>query len=414
MKIAILTSSFYPVIDGVTVAVYNRVKQLSHLGHQVKLFCPDYSAIAEIYPNWQDYTGEILPGIEVISLPSTKSISLDFERDPSRKSYAKIQQKLTEFSPDLIHVDEAERLSICFLRRAGVKFASKHQIPCIAFFHTNYLEYFDDYFSFKLGINKLTKGFLSKLFTNIYNAYDLTLVASHDTSLRLEARGIKNIHCAELLGLDIEKFTQVEQSSDFWQTAYNFEHLEDKVKLIFVGRLTADKGWDFCLKNLNQLAAELQSKLAFLIVGEGELKTRIQEELSQISPHVYFLGRVPPAEIPQLLVNSDIFVTNSTKETRGLAVMEACAVGIPVVAPEAGGITDTIVDGENGALYFPDQPQDFIAKLTLLASISELRQTMGDKAQARVRQLSWQQTTENLLTIWQQEIEKKKLATHDK
>jgi glycogen synthase len=62
MKIAIITSSFYPVIDGVTVAVYNRVKQLSTLGHQVIIFCPDYSVIKHIYPHWQDYTGEILPG----------------------------------------------------------------------------------------------------------------------------------------------------------------------------------------------------------------------------------------------------------------------------------------------------------------------------------------------------------------
>ncbi len=414
MKIAIITSSFYPVLDGVTVAVYNRVEQLSKLGHQVKLFCPDYSTIAEIYPNWQDYTGEIFPEIEVISLPSTKSISLDFERDPTRKSYAIIQQELTKFEPDLIHVDEAERLSICFLRRAGVKFANKHQIPCIAFFHTNYLEYFDDYFSFKLGINTLTKGFLSKLFTNIYNAYDLTLVASRDAYLKLDGRGVTSVHCAELLGLDIEKFTEATKSHDFWKTKYNLDNLQDKIKLIFVGRLTADKGWDFCLASLDKLSPELQSKLAFLIVGEGELKTRIQDELSQITPHVHCLGRVSPSEIPEILVNSDIFVTNSTKETRGLAVMEACAVGIPVVAPKAGGITDTIVDGENGSLYFPDQPQDFISKLTLLASVEELRQAMGDKAQARIRQLSWQQTTDNLITIWQQEIEKKKLSIHDK
>jgi glycosyltransferase involved in cell wall biosynthesis len=406
MKIAIITSSFYPVIDGVTVTVYNRVKQLSKLGHQVILFCPDYSAIKHIYPHWQDYRGEILSGIKVISLSSTESIGLDFERDATNKSYSIVIQELTTFQPDIIHVDEAERLSICFLKKPGIKFAKQNKIPCVAFFHTNYLEYVDDYFKLPLGLNKVLKMIFNFLFTKVYNSYDLTLVSSQATERKLSNRGIKNLYCAELLGLDWEKFTQIIKQPNFFARQYSIESIEDKIKLIFIGRLTPDKGWDFGLKALAQLPLEILAKIAFIVVGDGDLHQRIKKELSHLTPHTYLLGRVKAKLIPQLLINSDIFVTNSEKETRGLAVIEACAAGIPVIAPCSGGIIDTVVDGENGFLYQPQQKEEFIDKLTLLISDSNFCQTMGAKAKLKIQQLSWQKTTNNLINIWQQQIDK--------
>jgi glycosyltransferase involved in cell wall biosynthesis len=404
MKIAIITSSFYPVIDGVTVAVYNRVKQLSKLGHQVIIFCPDYSTIKHIYPHWQDYTSAILPGIKVINLPSTKSIGLDFERDAQSKSYSIILQELSAFQPDIIHVDEAERLSICFFKKPGVKFAQQQKIPCMAFFHTNYLEYVDDYFKLPLGFNKALKMFFNFLFTKVYNSYDLTLVSSKATEHKLSNRGIKNLYRAELLGLDLEKFTQITKQLNFFARQYNIEGIENKIKLIFIGRLTPDKGWNFGLKALAQLPSEILNKIAFVIVGDGNLHQRIQKELTKLTPHTYLLGRVEPNLIPQLLINNDIFVTNSEKETRGLAIIEACAAEIPVIAPSAGGIIDTIVDGENGFLYQSGQQKEFLDKLTLLISDSSLRHTMGAKAKNKVQKLSCQQTTNNLISIWQKQI----------
>lgn len=417
MKIAIITSSFYPVIDGVTVAVYNRVKQLSELGYEVKVFCPDYSKIEHIYPNWQEYTGKILPGVEIISLPSTKSIALDFERDVTSKSYQIVTQQLNVFQPDIIHVDEAERLSVCFLKITGVKFAKQHNIPCVAFFHTNYLEYFDDYFQLPLGLNKVIKSFLNLIFTKIYNSYDLTLVSSQITYKKLASRGIKNLRYAELLGLDLERFDNIAKTPDFFARQYDIKNIEDKIKLIFIGRLTPDKGWNFGLKAFTQLPPEILAKIVFIIVGNGELgdretaayADRISSELNKLNSNVYLLGRVAPNLIPTLITNSDIFITNSEKETRGLAVIEACAAGIPIIAANAGGIKDTIVDGENGLLYQPDNQKEFIENLILLIKDNNLRNTIGKKAQTSVQQLSWQQTTKNLIEIWQQEIERKKM-----
>ena len=407
MKIAIICSSFFPVIDGVTIAIFNRVKQLSKLGHQVKLFCPDYSSIAYIYPDWQDYTGYIVEGIEVINLPSTKSLALEFERDVTSKSYKTVIKELEEFKPDIIHVDEAERLGICFLKVPGVKFAREHNIPCVAWFHTNYIDYFDDYFQLPFGINKLIKKLLELLFAKIYNAYDLTLVSSSVTAQKLSSMNINNVCCGELLGFDFDAFNNKEKQSNLLQQEYNLYGIENKVKLIFISRLTPDKGWNFAIEAFAKLPTETISKIAIIVAGDGELKEKIENSLKRITPNVYLLGRISPQLVPSLLQVGDIFVTTSLKETRGLTLIEAAAAGEVAIASRAGGIIDTIIDGETGLLYEPQNQKDFLDKLTLLINDANLRNTMGAKAYQLAQQWSWQNTVNNLVEIWLQQIELK-------
>lgn len=406
MKVAIICSSFLPVIDGVTVAVFKRLEQLSILGHQVKVFCPDYRPIKHIYPDYQEYIGEIFPGVEIISLPSSKAIALEFERDVTIKSYQVVLESLNVFQPDIIHVDEAERLGICFLKLPGLKYARKHDIPCIAWFHTNYIDYFDDYFNLPLGLNQLIQKIFGLIFSKIYNSYDLTLVSSSITAQKTKKIGIKNIVCAELLGCDLNQFNSIQKKANFFANEYNLTDINQKTKLIFMGRLTPDKGWSFTLKSLAKLPGEIQNKIAIIIAGDGALKDKIEQTLKQLTPNVYLLGRIAPQAIPALITNGDIFITNSEKETRGLTIIEAAAGGIPAIAPRAGGVIDTIKDGSTGFLYQPGNEADFLDKLTLLISDVNLRQSMGAKAKEIAQQYSWQETVNNLIEIWSQEITK--------
>jgi glycosyltransferase involved in cell wall biosynthesis len=250
MRIAIICSSFFPVIDGVTIAVYQRLEYLSKLGHQLIVLCPDYSSLKHIYPDFQSYTGEIFPGVEIVNLPSTKAIALDFERDLTLKSNQLLLKKLARFQPDLIHVDEAERLGFCLLKLPGIKYARQQQIPCVAWFHTNYVDYLDDYLKLPRKINGLIKKILGFIFAKIYNAYDVTLVSSSLTARKIRQMGIKNISCAELLGCDLSQFNQTNKTTSFFAESYNLSGIESKLKLIFMGRLTPDKGWAFALQTL--------------------------------------------------------------------------------------------------------------------------------------------------------------------
>ena len=398
MKIAIISSGFFPVIDGISVAVFNRLQKLSQYGHQVLLFCPDYSSLADIYPNWRNYTGNIMPGVTVINLPSTSSIGLDFERDVTVKSYKIVVQELEKFQPDIIHVDEPERLATRFFKIPGVRFARRAGIPCVSFFHTNYIEYIDDYFPLPVPVNSRLKELFKRLFSWIYNAYDLTLVASSVTHLKISQMGIKNAVHHNLLGVDLDKFTPQLREERFFEKHYGLSDVDRKVKIVFLGRLTPDKGWQFTLNAFAKLA---RLEIALIVAGDGSMREEIAARFGQRSLHL--LGRVSPDQVPALLANSDIHVTTSEKETTGLTVLEAFAAGIPVIAPRARGVMEHIRDGWNGCLYTPQDHDDFIEKLQLLVEQATWRQAMGANAREYVTQYSWERTVNNLLEIWEAE-----------
>jgi glycosyltransferase involved in cell wall biosynthesis len=402
MKIAILSSGFLPVVDGVTVAQINRLQRLSQWEHEVLLLCPDYKPIAPIYPNWRDFTGEILPRVRVVNLASTPYLGIEFERNVSPKSYTQALQELEAFQPDIIHVDEAERLAHGFLKFPGVAYARRARIPCVSFFHTNFAEYAEDFVDVPAPIMSGIQFILRKLFAWVYNAYDVTLVGSTDAYHKITRMGIRNGLKGDFLGIDAAKY-QLTRDPNFFAEKYGWQNLADKVKLVFLGRLTPDKGWKFALNALEKMSQTHDlSNVAILIAGDGEMATEIANRLSHLTAH--FLGRIPPEAVPELLVNSDIHVTASEKETRGLTILEAFAAGIPAIAPRAGGVTDSIQDGSNGFLFTPGDTADFAAKLDRLITDPDLRQTLGAKGKASVERCDWDTMVQNLLGVWQNAV----------
>lgn len=405
MKIAIIASGFLPVVDGVTVSGYHRLQKLSDWGHEVKLFCPDYSALASIYPNWQDFNGYILPNVEVINLPSHAFMGLDFERNISWRARRPLQKALETFQPDLVHVDEPERLSVGLWQIPGIQYAQQANIPCVGFFRTNFIEYAEDYFEWPAQALSLLKRLFILLLRRVYNAYDCTLVTSPITHQKIIDLGINNTRYASLVGFDADHFSPDLRQLSYFDQVYGLPLVDHQVKLVFVGRLTPDKGWGFTFKAMQDFFMRINpDQVALLIAGDGSMREEIMHTLQSLTPHVHFLGRVAPNQVPALLANSDIHVTTSEKEARGLTVLEAFASGIPVLAPRAGGVVENIVDGWNGFLYAPQSIQDFADKLLQLVTNANLRQHMGERAQSSLDQYSWDNTVHTLVTLWQEAI----------
>ena len=405
MKIAIIASGFLPLIDGVTVSGMQRLKKLSQWGHEVILFCPDYSSLEAEYPNWRDYTGNILPGVRVINLASSSFLGIEYEPNVTRSSYQIVLKELEDFKPEIIHVDEPERLYVGgFWRIAGLDYARRVGIPCVAFFRTNFLDYVSDYFPLPKVILSVIKFLLQKLIVWIYNSYDLTLVTSKVTYPKIKALGIKNARYSNLIGFDNNRFKLDSTQADFFESRYGLRSVDSLVKIVFLGRLYPDKGWDFTLDAFEMAKIDL-SKVALIVAGDGPMREEITLRLSKLTSNLYLLGRVSPEDVPGLLVNCDLHVTTSEKETRGLTILEAFAAGIPVVAPNSGGVVENIEHGSNGYLYTPGDRQDFITKLKTLIENDGLRQSMGDRALNSVKEYDWEQVIENLVNIWQKQID---------
>ncbi len=408
MKIAIITSCFLPIIDGVTVSGLHRLKILSQWGYEVILFCPDYSSLAADYPNWQEYTGKILPRVRIINLASNSFVGLDYEPNVSRSSYQTVVKELEQFQPDIVHVDEPERLYVGFWRLAGLDYAQRNGIPCVSFFRTNFLDYLADYFPLPQPILAVVRLLLKKLIVWVYNSYDLTLVTSKITHPKLVELGIKNTRYSNLIGFDSQDFDRTLRRADFFQSQYQLPQADKLVKVVFLGRLYPDKGWDFTLEAFKTLSQQVDlSQVAIIVAGDGPMRAEIAAKLSKFTPNFYLLGRVSPEDVPALLVNCDLHVTTSEKETRGLTVLEAFAAGIPVLAPKSGGVMENIDHGSNGFLYYPGDRDDFTAKLKILIENPLLRQQMSARAIASVREYNWENSIRNLVNIWHEEIGKR-------
>ena len=409
MKIAIISSGFLPVVDGVTVALYQRVRVLSHLGHEVLILCPDYAAIASVYPNWREYQGEILPGVRVVNLPSEPFMGVQFERNMSRRAIARIEQELEAFAPEIVHVDEPDRLFLGLLKAPGVAYAKRQGIPCVGFYHTNFIDYIEDFLPLPSFIIRGLQWFSMLFIRPVFLAYDQILVSSPIAEKRLRDLSVTNVLCDRFLGVDIKTFQAQPRSANLFQTEYGLPNLEDKVKLVFLGRLTPDKGWQFALKAWEQWAqkpenAPLVEKVALIVAGDGELRAEIQSRLQAANLRVYMLGRVLPKAVPALLANSDIHIIASEKETLGLTVLEAFAAGIPVIAPAAGGVVTHIQDGENGLLFAPQDADSFGRAVSALVTGAQRRQQMGAAGQRAIAPYDWSQVVANLVNTWKTRI----------
>lgn len=150
----------------------------------------------------------------------------------------------------------------------------------------------------------------------------------------------------------------------------------------FLGRLSPEKGPEVFLRAA-LLAQARMPQAHFVFVGDGPLTASLQEQVRRLRLE----GRVHLAglqrDVASVLNDIDVLVSSSHSEAMPLAVMEAMASGLPVVATRVGGIPDMVDQGESGWLVAPNDFDDIAARLEqILATPGELER-MGRAARAR-------------------------------
>lgn len=399
MKVALISSTFLPSHDGVSITLFERLKKLSEANHSVLCFVSSYAEIAQIYPNWSDYVGNIFPNVEVIALSSQEWMGVPQERNPLRKSLSIINEALEKFTPDIIEVEEPERLWTTLFTLPGLAYARKYQIPYIGCYRTNFVDYIPDYVpSLLVGIVKSTATLLTKW---VYNQCSITLVGSQFIEQKLLAWGIKNVDYAKVIGPPVVANPEKFKNSNFFAEFHKLPDVDQSVKILFLGRLSPDKNWDFSFKYLPQLQEQtLTNKFTLIVAGRGELDELIAESEFVKELPTIILGEVPHEQIPQLLTNVDLHVTASLKETFGRTVQESLYVGTPVLAPDCDWTRNLVKSDFNGILYNPENGTDFIEKLTSLINNAGDRQRLGQNA------LSSQSAKNDPTYIWIEYLQK--------
>lgn len=171
--------------------------------------------------------------------------------------------------------------------------------------------------------------------------------------------------------------------------------------VLYAGRLIPWKGVQYAISALEQVPGAVLA-----IAGDGHYRAALAEQVraAGLQERVRFLGAVPHEELPHLLAVSDVLVATSfASETFGIALVEAQACGVPVVASRFGGFPEVVRDGETGLLVPPQDPQALAAALRELLADDERRRRMGEAGRLWVREnFHWEKVAERVLQAYRQ------------
>jgi glycosyltransferase involved in cell wall biosynthesis len=161
------------------------------------------------------------------------------------------------------------------------------------------------------------------------------------------------------------------------------ELLSSLITIINIGRLSPEKGHNTLLEAVALLhTSHTQTRL--VLVGEGESQAFLTERIKELNLNrfVHMLGS--RRDIAELLANADIFALPSDWEGVSMALLEAMAAGVPVVATAVGGTPEVVVDGINGLLVPPRDPEALAGALSRLLLDPGLRQHIGQAGRQSV------------------------------
>ena len=151
---------------------------------------------------------------------------------------------------------------------------------------------------------------------------------------------------------------------------------EDLPTVVFAGRLSPEKGLTHLIHAL-ALVEESGCKFQCLILGEGPTRGEISQEIehSNLIHRIFLLGK--KSQVGDWLQNCDIFVLPSVWEGASMALLEAMAAGLPVIATGTGGTPELVEDGISGILVPPANPIALASGIIKLLGSIELRERMG-------------------------------------
>jgi glycosyltransferase involved in cell wall biosynthesis len=199
----------------------------------------------------------------------------------------------------------------------------------------------------------------------------------------------------------------VENGVDFtiWQKKTSEDISDPTVRFIFVGRLVDWKAVEIGLEALHRLQGQISA--FFEIIGDGPMRQTWQDTAERfgLTSVVKFSGFMSQQDCAERLKQADVLVLPSLFECGGAVVLEAMAVGIPVIATAWGGPLDYL-DQRCGILVAPDSREaliaGFAAGMKTLAESRELRAKMGEAGSARARQhFDWERKIDQILELYQ-------------
>ena len=371
MKIALFTDTYLPTVNGVARTLGHLVSHARRRGHELALVSSRVSP--EPAPDTAFH--HQLPGVPLPMYPE-----LQLARPLDREG----KNRLDDFGPDLVHV--ATEATVGWSGRAWAK---RRGVPLVTSFHTDWPAYMAGY-----GFGGLETTAWRGLQT-FHAAARVTFCPSSSTLRQLRSWGFSHDLRIWGRGVDTEFFSPTHRSRELRaQIAPNGERV-----VLYVGRLAPEKRLHVLLEAFPLLRKALGEGVVLALVGDGPWRARLEEEATE---GIHLLGYRTGLPLAQAYASGDVFAFPSDTETFGNVVTEALASGLPVVAPEKGGVVDSVIPGKTGVLVAPRDPVALSEAVVHLLSDEETRRILARGARNHALARSWTAVLDGLLEAYRE------------
>lgn len=292
-----------------------------------------------------------------------------------RKALHKLKDIIREFQPDIVHTHASKAGAL------GRKAAFDMNVPIVV--HTFHGHVFHSYFGrFKTELYKFIERRLARKSTGIIA---ISKLQSQELS---DVHKISNHSRIQVipLGFDLLKFNEnLIQKRE--QTRSKFNLQVDQIAVAIIGRLAPIKNHELFFEIVNIVREETTKNLVFFVVGDGELRSFIEEKVklfTDLGVDIRFTSWIK--DIASFNAGMDIICLTSKNEGTPVSMIEAQASQVSVISTDVGGVRDIIIDNQTGFIVPKDNARIFANKLLILIENESIRKEFGENGWQFVRE----------------------------
>lgn len=368
LRIAVVTETYPPEINGVAMTMGMLVRALQAREHQVQLIRPRQGPSDTIEPE-ANLEQVLRPGIPI---PRYAGLKMGLPAKSALLRLWSLQR------PDVVHIATEGPLGWSALAAAH-----KLKLPVCSDFHTNFHSYSNHY-----GFGWLNKPITAYL-RKFHNRSAVTLVPSLSMQRELRELGYRNVEVVAR-GVDTQLFDPARRSQELrmaWGLGPN------DLAFLYVGRMAAEKNLRLLVRAFG-LIEQLQPQAKLILVGDGpELAS-----LRASHPSFVFCGAQRGVALAEHYASADIFLFPSLTETFGNVMLEAMASGLAVLGFDYAAAAEYVQHGINGLKAEYGDEADFAAKTLEIAAPMRHR-TLGQAARKSAQTVSWDNVYHRFETI---------------
>jgi 1,2-diacylglycerol 3-alpha-glucosyltransferase len=359
MNVLMISDVYFPRVNGVSTSIQTFRRELAALGHETDLIAPAYPV-------------RYAEDSHTLRVPS-RFIPLDPEDRMMRpRDVRALLPRLREERYDLVHIQTP-----FVAHYLGIEIAEALGVPRVETYHTFFEEYLFHYVPvFPKGVLRA----LSRRFSRGQgNRVDALIVPSSAMRDKLAEYGVQSPMHVIPTGIPMAEFSTGD--GDSFRRGHGIP--ENRPMLLFVGRVAHEKNIVFLVRALERALADIPD-LLLTIAGEGPALAPLKKLVAsrKLQNHVLFVGYLDRrGALLDCYRAADAFVFASRTETQGLVLLEAMALGVPVISTAVMGTRD-VVGPKRGALVPADDEADFARNIVKLLNDPALRMRLGAEGRA--------------------------------